>query len=163
MSAHTEPAAVPIHASPPSGMRASTARVRGSRRRSRSDAMSATQTEPNADAIDPPVLTTWVLATSRGPGCAGIVSSDRRTVVGEHHRDRDDAERRQRRREQLPPRDPPRPGAPLACRPQLELELVHEVLPHRLLPIRSRAAASPRLTRLRTAACETCCRSAISP
>jgi hypothetical protein len=105
--------------------------------------MSATQTEPNADAIEPPSLTSGVEAISRGGACAGTVSSDRSAVAAStiaiastpSAASAGASSCRRAIRQGRARRSP--------CRAQLELELVHEVLPHRLLPIRSRARRQP--------------------
>ena len=62
-------------------------------------------------------------------------------------------------------RAPERAAALLALRglPELQLQPRREVLAHLCLPIRRRAVASPRLTRLRTTASLVCSSPAISP
>ena len=151
-------------ACPPTGTRATTRRVRGSTRSTSPVPWSTAQTRPKPGATTPPVCTSCVLPTTRGPVTGGgssprsaSAAATAMTADQQQPADREHGRRRgvpAHRAGGAPHR--PAPLLPLRGVEQLVPEPAHEVLPHRRAPIRARTAARPRLTRLRTTASETC-------
>src|SRR3954453_14883797 len=83
-TAQTDPAPAPMFTSVPTGIRATTRRVRGSTRSTASLLVSLSQTEPKATwPVRPTPSATATLATTRGPGAdrALSVSDNDETTV----------------------------------------------------------------------------------
>src|SRR3954453_18067592 len=84
-TAQPEPAPAPMFTSVPTGIRATTRRVRGSTRSTASLLVSLSQTEPKATwAVRPSASATATLATTRGPDANGAVAvseTDETTVA----------------------------------------------------------------------------------